>query len=70
MYLSYLDESGSPGDRNTPFFVLGGFSVFERQTHWIEKALEEIADRYQQRIGQYLELHAAPMRSGETVGKR
>jgi hypothetical protein len=65
MYLSYLDESGSPGDRNTPFFVLGGFSVFERQTHWIEKALEEIADRYQQRIGQYLELHAAPMRSGK-----
>ena len=36
MYLTYLDESGSPGDLNTPFFVLAGVSVFERQTHWLE----------------------------------
>ncbi|HDR8909200.1 TPA: DUF3800 domain-containing protein [Burkholderia multivorans] len=65
MYLSYLDESGSPGDRNTPFFVLGGVAIFERKTHWIERELDAIADRYQQQIGQYLELHANPMRSGK-----
>jgi hypothetical protein len=65
MYLSYLDESGTPGDPNTPFFVLGGVMVFERMTHWLEQELEAIADRYQQQIGQYLELHAAPMRSGK-----
>ncbi|RQQ44902.1 DUF3800 domain-containing protein [Burkholderia stagnalis] len=65
MYLSYLDESGSPGDPNTPFFVLGGVAVFERQTHWLERELDAIADRYQQQIGQYLELHAGPMRSGK-----
>ncbi|KVN88858.1 DUF3800 domain-containing protein [Burkholderia ubonensis] len=65
MYLTYLDESGSPGDPNTPFFVLGGVAVFERQTHWLERALDAIADRYQQQIGQYLELHAAPMRGGK-----
>lgn len=62
MYLSYLDESGSPGDPNTPFFVLGGVAIFERQAHWLERKLDAIADRYQQQLGQYLELHAGPMR--------
>ncbi|MGI4984420.1 MAG: DUF3800 domain-containing protein [Janthinobacterium lividum] len=38
----HLDESGSPGDLNTPFFVLAGFSVFERQTHWLECSLDAI----------------------------
>lgn len=33
MYLTYLDDSGSPDDPNTAFFVLGGLMLFERQTH-------------------------------------
>jgi hypothetical protein len=70
MYLTYLDESGTPGDPNTAFFVLGGVMIFERQTHWLEQELEAIADRYQQQIGQYLELHAAPMRSGKEGWER
>jgi len=65
MYLTYLDESGSPGDLNTPFFVLAGVSVFERQTHWLERELDAIAEPFEQRAGQYLELHAAPMNSGK-----
>ncbi|MBR8396634.1 DUF3800 domain-containing protein [Burkholderia cenocepacia] len=63
MYLSYLDESGTPGDKNTDFFVLGGVTVFERQTHWLEREMDTIANRYQQKSGSYLELHAAPMRN-------
>lgn len=51
MYLSYLDESGTPADKATRFFVLGGVMVFERQTHWLERELEAIADRYQQKTG-------------------
>lgn len=65
MYLSYLDESGTPADKATRFFVLGGVMVFERQTHWLERELEAIADRYQQKTGRYLELHAGPMRNGK-----
>jgi len=65
MYLTYLDESGSPGDLNTPFFVLAGVSVFERQTHWLEQALDAIAEPFEQRAGIYLELHASPMFSGK-----
>jgi hypothetical protein len=64
MYLTYLDESGTPGDKNTRFFVLGGVMVFERQTHWLEQELDAIAERCQRQLGgQYLELHAAPMRN-------
>ncbi|MGN6318255.1 DUF3800 domain-containing protein [Trinickia sp.] len=33
MHLLYLDESGHPDDPNSEFFVVAGFSVFERQTH-------------------------------------
>ncbi|CAM2147054.1 DUF3800 domain-containing protein [Pararobbsia alpina] len=65
MYLTYLDESGSPGDLNTPFFVLAGVSVFERRTHWLEQELDAIAEPFEQRAGTYLELHASPMFSGK-----
>lgn len=65
MYLTYLDESGSPGDLNTPFFVLAGVAVFERQTHWLEQELDAIAEPFEQRAGKYLELHAAPMKAGK-----
>ena len=64
-YLTYLDESGSPGDLNTPFFVLAGVSVFERQPHWLEQSLDAIAEPFEQRAGTYLELHASPMFSGK-----
>ena len=71
MYLSYLDESGTPADKNTRFFVLGGVTVFERQTHWLERELDSIAALYQNKVGgQYLELHASPMRSGKDGWER
>ncbi|AKK25086.1 DUF3800 domain-containing protein [Pandoraea oxalativorans] len=65
MYLTYLDESGSPGDLNTPFFVLTGVSVFERQTHWLERELDAIAEPFERRAGRELKLHAAPMKAGK-----
>jgi hypothetical protein len=70
MYLTYLDESGSPGDPNTPFFVLASFSVFERQTHWLERELDAIAAPFELRSGRYLELHAAPMNNGKDGWER
>lgn len=65
VYLTYLDESGSPGDLNTPFFVLAGVAAFERQTHWLEQELDAIAEPFEQRAGKYLELHAAPMKASK-----
>ncbi len=45
MYLLYVDESGSPQDPNQQYFVLAGVAVFERKTHWLEQALDNLASR-------------------------
>lgn len=64
MYLLYVDESGSPGDPNQHHFVLAGISVFERETHWIEEQLNDIAARFNPVEPYSIELHGSPMRSG------
>lgn len=64
MYLAYLDESGSPDDPNSEFFVLGGIMLFERQTHWLESRINPIAARFEA-DGTYRELHAGPMRAAK-----
>lgn len=64
MHLLYLDESGSVGDPQQEFFVLAGVSVFEREGHWIEQELNNIAARFSPTEPYALELHGSPMRSG------
>lgn len=64
MYLLYLDDSGSIGDKSTKFFVLAGFSIFERQTHWLDSSVTEIAKRFSPLNPECIELHASPMRVG------
>jgi hypothetical protein len=46
MYLLYADESGSISDPSQRHFVLAGVAVFEREPHWIEQELNEIAARF------------------------
>jgi hypothetical protein len=65
MYLLYADESGSIGDPTERYFVLAGLSVFEREPHWLEKDLEEIAKRFDPLDPQSVELHGSPMRAGK-----
>ena len=68
MYLLYLDESGSASDPNQKFFVLAGIAVFERSTHWIDKALQEISSRFANYLEPHeIELHGYPMRSGRKM---
>jgi hypothetical protein len=42
MYLLYVDESGDPLNPDDQNFVLGGISVFERQTHWLSQQLDAL----------------------------
>lgn len=65
MYLLYLDESGHPHDPNSQFFVLAGFSIFERQTHWLDQAIEPIAARFNATESKLVEFHGGPMRTGK-----
>lgn len=65
MHLLYVDESGSAADASQKHFILAGVSVFERQTHWIEQTLNDIATRFDPINPHSLELHGSPMRSGK-----
>jgi len=44
VYLLYADESGAAGDRHQRFFVLAGIAVFDRQTWWLSRELEKLAN--------------------------
>jgi len=65
MYLLYVDESGSVGDKAQRYFVLAGLAVFERDPHWIEQDLNEIACRFNPDEPEQIELHGSPIRSGK-----
>ncbi len=65
MYLLYLDESGHSHDPSTKFFVLAGFSIFERQTHWLEGQIDPVAARFNAINPREIEIHGSPMRSGK-----
>ncbi|WP_206110909.1 DUF3800 domain-containing protein [Rhizobium daejeonense] len=64
MHLLYRDESGHSHDPNSDFFVLAGFSVFERQTHWLEAQIDLVAARFSSISPREIEFHGNPMRSG------
>jgi hypothetical protein len=67
MHLFYLDESGHPTDSKQDYFVLGGFSVFERQSFWFEAELEKIAARFNPAEPRSVELHGSPMLQGRGI---
>ena len=65
VYILYTDESEiAPKDARSGAFVLAGVSVFERQTHWLAKELEQIAGRFDADNPQNIELHGSPMLTG------
>lgn len=64
MHLLYLDDSGSLTDPDSKVFILAGCSIFERQTHWIERRLDSIAERFDPENPRFVELHGSPMLNG------
>lgn len=66
MHLFYLDESGHPSDTNQQFFVLAGFSIFERQGFWFENELDQIAAKFNPADPKSVELHGSPILTGKS----
>ena len=60
MYLLYADESGAIGNPTEEYFILAGVAVFERDTHWIDRDLNEIAARFNNEEPQALPYKATP----------
>lgn len=46
MYLLYLDESGNESDPKDSYFVLGGISLFERQSYFLASELDKIQQKH------------------------
>ncbi len=67
MYILYLDDSGSPGNRNVKHFVLGGFIIHEKNLYWINKRLEDMADNYRKDNAAILEFHASEIVGGRAA---
>jgi hypothetical protein len=63
MHILYLDDSGSPTNRNEEYFVLGGVSVPETSVRWLNYELEKIAADYNEDPSS-VELHAAEIFKG------
>jgi len=70
LHFLYLDESGSASDPSQQYFVLAGVSVFEREGHWIEQELNNVAKRFAPLDPYSVELHGSPMRSGNGLWRR
>ena len=64
MHLLYLDDAGSPGNPNEKHFVLAGIALFERQTHWLQIALDDLAKDLGQSDPVDIEFHGSPIARG------
>jgi len=65
MYLLYLDDSGSAGNRTEQHLVLGGVSIFERQVHWISEEMNRLAEQISPISPEQTEFHAYDIFSGK-----
>lgn len=70
MHVLYLDEAGSVNDPKQKYFVLAGFSCFERQTHWLSSRLEVIAAQFNPSESALVELHGNPMLQGKGIWRK
>jgi hypothetical protein len=64
MFVLYLDDAGSVGNASDRFFVLAGIALFERQIHFLQKHLDDLA------LGAFtdhreIEFHASHMQTGK-----
>lgn len=61
MHLLYLDDSGSISDTEDRYVVLAGFCVNEKQTHWIDKGMNDIVRSFAQKDIYEWEFHGTNM---------
>ena len=59
MHLLYLDDSGSVGNANETYFVLGGVSVYEAQAHYFTQKMDDLASTIDPANPHDVEFHAS-----------
>lgn len=66
MYLLYLDDSGSPGNKNEEYFVLGGLCIPEASVRWLSHELEKLSVSICPNEPEKVEFHAAEIFRGKS----
>lgn len=66
MHILYVDDSGSVGNPDDSFFVLGGVAVFERGLYHLIKDVDECVLGFGVKHHDDIELHGSPMYSGSS----
>lgn len=64
MHLLYLDDSGSVPDPSQRYFVIAGFSTFERQCYWLSEKLDAVIAQHPKFLPPSIELHGNPILQG------
>jgi hypothetical protein len=59
VHLLYLDDAGSPGNKDENYFVLGGICVFEAQVDWFSREIDKLAAPYNANTPEDVEFHAS-----------
>jgi hypothetical protein len=70
MYLLYLDDAGSAGNKNEDYFVLGGLAVPENSLRWITFEIEKYAQIISRQTSidpKQIEFHASEIFSGKST---
>ena len=67
MHLLYLDDSGSPRNKQEKYFVLGGVSVPEQNVRWLSNELEKLAAEIDNTNPRQIEFHASEMFSSRGI---
>jgi Protein of unknown function (DUF3800) len=65
MYLLYLDDAGSVGNPADTHIVLAGVALFERQIHFLEQKLNDLANLIRPDDPLHLEFHANHILNGK-----
>ena len=65
MFLLYLDDAGSVASKSDRHYVLGGICLFERQVHFLSKAMDSLAATICPTDPEALEFHGSHMLPGK-----
>ncbi len=65
MYILYLDDAGSVDNAADTHVVLAGVAMFERQIHFLDKHLNDLAVKIFPEDSSSVEFHANPMLTGK-----
>ena len=64
MYILYLDDAGSVGNAADTHIVLAGVALFERQIHFLQESLDQLAAQIDAEEPLKLEFHASQIMAG------